>query len=46
MNVGTCTCLPVTAGMSRLDLRIGVSLARAAAAGGPPKANAGTGNTG
>jgi hypothetical protein len=26
MNVGACTCLPITAAMSRLDLRIGVSL--------------------
>jgi hypothetical protein len=26
MNVGACACLPITAAMSRLDLRIGVSL--------------------
>ena len=23
MNVGACACLPITAAMSRLDLRIG-----------------------
>ena len=26
MNVGACTCLPITAAMNRLDLRIDVSL--------------------
>ena len=26
MNVGACTCLSITAAMSRLDLRIGVGL--------------------
>jgi hypothetical protein len=26
MNVDACACLPITAAMSRLDLRIGVSL--------------------
>jgi hypothetical protein len=26
MNVDACTCLPITAAMNRLDLRIGASL--------------------
>jgi hypothetical protein len=26
MNLDACACLPITAAMSRLDLRIGVSL--------------------
>jgi hypothetical protein len=40
MNVEACTCLPATTAMSRLDLRVAVIPARAAAAGGPPKARA------
>ena len=34
MNVDACTSLPITTAMSRLDLRIGVQPARAAAAEG------------
>jgi len=47
MNVDTCTSLPITAAMSRLDLGIGVSLPgplrRALALGGPspPRAEPG-----
>jgi hypothetical protein len=43
MNVDTCTSLPITAAMSRLDLGIGVSLPgplrRASQGQSPPRAD-------
>jgi len=49
MNVGACTCLPITAAMSGLDLRIGVSLPgplRRAGLPTPEPAASGTGRGG
>jgi hypothetical protein len=49
MNVGACTCLPITTTMSRLDLRIDVSLPgplRRAGFPRPEPAASGTGRGG
>ena len=49
MNVGACTCLPITAAMNRLDLRIDVSLPgplRRAGLPRPEPAASGTGRGG
>ena len=49
MNVGACTCLPITTTMSRLDLRIDVSLPgplRRAGLPRPEPAASGTGRGG
>jgi hypothetical protein len=37
MNVDVCTSLPITTAMSRLDLRIGVSLPGPLRRAGPPR---------
>jgi hypothetical protein len=46
MNVDACTCLPITSALSRLDLRIDVSLPGPLRRAGLPRPEPGASGTG